>query len=205
MSITPMFPLGGVLLPHMALPLHVFEPRYRRLMHDVRDHTDAFGVALIARGSEVGGGDVRTDVGTMARIMSAEELGDGRWLAVVVGTRRIRIERWLDDAPYPRAEAVAAPSPPAGPAHVEQAAQEIGPRLDRVLALRATLAGDTDPQVYVPDDDPDTACWQAVVMAHLPAIDAQHLLELNDWDDRLSHLGEVLEEQEDVLRFQLSR
>ena len=50
----PMFPLSTVLFPHAALPLHVFEARYRRLMADCLAGDGSFGVVLIARGPEVG-------------------------------------------------------------------------------------------------------------------------------------------------------
>src|SRR5687767_6923459 len=53
----PMFPLGTVLFPHMVLPLHVFEPRYRVLTRRCLDGEPMFGVVLIVRGSEVGGDD----------------------------------------------------------------------------------------------------------------------------------------------------
>ena len=63
MAVLPMFPLGTVLLPGGVLPLHVFEPRYRQLVIDcLADDTGEpeFGVTMIERGSEVGGGDQRT-------------------------------------------------------------------------------------------------------------------------------------------------
>ena len=101
----PMFPLGSVLVPGLLLPLHVFEPRYRALVHDVLAADGRFGVTLIERGSEVGGGDERTAVGTAAQIVQAEESPDGRWGILAVGEERIRVLRWLDDDPYPRAVA----------------------------------------------------------------------------------------------------
>ncbi|HEV7759443.1 MAG TPA: LON peptidase substrate-binding domain-containing protein, partial [Acidimicrobiales bacterium] len=104
MPVTPMFPLGTVLVPGMLLPLHVFEPRYRQMLDDCLAGDRTFGVVLIERGSEVGGGDVRTGVGTLARILQAEQAADGRWALMAVGARRIRIDRWLPDDPYPRAE-----------------------------------------------------------------------------------------------------
>ena len=61
----PMFPLGTVLLPSVLLPLHIFEERYRTLIRDVLDADREFGVVLIERGSEVGGGDTRSSVGTL--------------------------------------------------------------------------------------------------------------------------------------------
>src|SRR6478672_4324189 len=74
----PMFPLGTVLLPFAHLPLHIFEPRYRALVKDCLAGDGEFGVVLIERGHEVGGGDVRFGVGTVARIVQTAELPDGR-------------------------------------------------------------------------------------------------------------------------------
>ena len=86
-----MFPLGTVLVPGAMLPLHVFEPRYRALVADCIAGEPEFGVVLIERGSEVGGGDARFDVGTRARIVQIAELPDGRYALSTVGLRRIRV------------------------------------------------------------------------------------------------------------------
>ena len=102
-----MLPLGCVLLPGGVLPLQLLEPRYLRLLDDVLSApAPEFGVVLIERGSEVGGGDVRTTVGTVASVVRAEDLGDGRWGVVAVGVRRIRVLEWLPDDPYPAAVVV---------------------------------------------------------------------------------------------------
>ncbi|MGH9021739.1 MAG: LON peptidase substrate-binding domain-containing protein, partial [Acidimicrobiia bacterium] len=97
----PMFPLGTVLVPFAHLPLHVFEPRYLALARDCLAGDQEFGVVLIERGSEVGGGDVRFSIGTVARITQASLLPDGRFLLDTVGTRRVRVDAWLGDDPYP--------------------------------------------------------------------------------------------------------
>ena len=97
----PMFPLSTVLFPHAPLPLHVFEPRYRRLMADCLDDDGSFGVVLIARGPEVGGGDERVAVGTVARVDHVDRLDDGRMLVMARGVSRISVDRWLGESPYP--------------------------------------------------------------------------------------------------------
>ncbi len=98
-----MFPLSTILFPHALLPLHVFEPRYRELVADCMAGDARFGTVLIARGSEVGGGDERMDVGTRAVITRRAALSDGRSLMMVGGETRIRVAQWLDDDPYPLA------------------------------------------------------------------------------------------------------
>ena len=65
-----MFPLGSVLLPGVVMPLHIFEPRYRALARRCLEGDRRFGVVLIERGSEVGGGDVRCGVGTRAEVVA---------------------------------------------------------------------------------------------------------------------------------------
>jgi uncharacterized protein len=105
MTVMPMFPLGTVLLPGVVLPLHVFEPRYQQLVRDCLEApAHEFGVVLIDRGSEVGGGDTRSDVGVVAMMLQVAAMDGGRFAVVTIGTRRIRIVEWLDDDPYPRAE-----------------------------------------------------------------------------------------------------
>lgn len=107
-----MFPLGSTVFPNQVVPLHVFEPRYRMMLsHLVDDDSGVelpfgrgtFGIALIDRGHEVGGGDSRSMVGCRVDVLQAEEFEDGRWGVVVAGVERIEVIEWLDDDPYPRA------------------------------------------------------------------------------------------------------
>lgn len=106
MPILPMFPLGTALLPGSNLPLRVFEPRYQQLVRDCMEAPDgpSFGVVLIERGHEVGGGDQRHDIGTVARIVLDNEIGGGRRELECIAEERIRVVEWLPDDPYPRAE-----------------------------------------------------------------------------------------------------
>ena len=68
----PLFPLGTVLFPGGLLPLHIFEPRYRALMHDLMSEPEpwSFGVVAIREGHEVGADSLRSlyDVGCNAVI-----------------------------------------------------------------------------------------------------------------------------------------
>ena len=104
MNTLPMFPLGSVLFPGGALPLHIFEPRYQALVRDcIEAPAHEFGVVLIDRGSEVGGGEARRDVGVVARMVQVAQLAEDRFAVVALGTRRLRVVEWLPDDPYPRA------------------------------------------------------------------------------------------------------
>lgn len=100
----PMFPLGSVLFPAMPTALRIFEERYIVMLSSVlQDEPAEFGIVLIERGSEVGGGEQRFPVGTIAQIAQVQA-SEGFIGLVAQGTRRIQVEEWLDDDPYPRAK-----------------------------------------------------------------------------------------------------
>ncbi len=94
MTELPLFPLHSVLCPGIALPLHIFEERYRLVVARCIERSAPFGVVLIRAGREVGEleGHV-ADVGTTAAIRQAGRYSDGRLDIVTVGERRFRIER----------------------------------------------------------------------------------------------------------------
>lgn len=196
-----MFPLGTVLVPGAVLPLHVFEPRYRQLMQDVLAGDREFGVVLIERGSEVGGGDQRSDAGTLARVAEAEELPDGRWAVAAIGVERFRVERWLDDDPYPRAEIESWPDEPAGGVDRWPETHEV---LRAVLALKAELGRQSAPATLEFSPDPILRSYQALAVSGLGPLDAQSLLACAGPDERLERLGGLLVEERAVLEQLLS-
>jgi len=198
----PMFPLGTVLVPSAGLPLHVFEPRYRALVQDCLQGDKEFGVVLIERGSEVGGKDVRTDAGTVARILDAAELPDGRWALATVGVRRFRVVRWLPDDPYPVAEVQDWPDPLPG-AELADALEECVALLRRALGL-ATEAGDAAARATVElADDPVLASYQASAVAPIGPFDRQRLLLAETPEERVASLAELLRDAIAVLELRL--
>jgi len=198
-----MFPLGSVLLPSVGLPLHVFELRYRALTRDCLAGSREFGVVLIERGSEVGGGDVRSAVGTVAAIVDAEELPDGRWALLAVGTRRIRVDAWLDDDPYPLAEVADWPDGDLDEDHAELLAGATG-RLRRVLGLSAEAGDVAAPATVELSDDPVLAGYQAAALAPIGSLDRQRLLGAVTPSARLLDLHQLLEDAEHVLELRLA-
>lgn len=177
MTVLPMFPLGTVLLPTVVIPLHVFEPRYRALVEDCLEGEQRFGVVLIERGSEVGGGDVRTDVGTIAQILEVSRFDDGRYAVAAVGTDRIRVVRWLDDDPYPRAEAIVHADPAPRPGGELRSSFDAMVRdLRRLLARSAEMGGSVPPATTEIVDDAVLATYQAAALAPVGPIDKQRLL-----------------------------
>ncbi|MFV0525407.1 MAG: LON peptidase substrate-binding domain-containing protein [Acidimicrobiales bacterium] len=176
MVVCPQFPLGTVLFPSMVLPLHIFEPRYRVMVEHVLDGDGTFGVVLIERGSEVGGEDQRTNHGTLARVVDAQRLDDGRWHLITLGTERFRVDEWLPDDPYPVADVRMWPDE-AVPANgsLEPAYSALLPKVRRYLAL-ASEAGYNVGALLEQLTTDRPSCMQLAAMTPLTVLDKQALL-----------------------------
>lgn len=200
-----MFPLGTVLFPHMPLPLHVFEERYKALVHDTLASGREFGVVLIERGHEVGGGDSRFSVGTVARIVAESELEGGRWALLTRGGHRIRVETWLADAPYPQALVEPLPDDPGGAvAELDRlVAAERAVRRGLALAAELGIRG-VAPATVELDADPAVAGWQLCALAPVGPVDKQRLLEEDGAGARLEALARVASEAADLFAYRLS-
>jgi hypothetical protein len=199
-----MFPLAAVVFPTMGLPLHVFERRYQCLTRDVLAGSGEFGICLISRGCEVGGGDERVNVGTKVRIELATPLGHERWILVTKGIERVRVVEWLDDDPYPRA--LVEPMPVAGGGATEDLVMSTFRALKALRRLQSEFAdGWASPCVDLHlEESLATAPWALCAMSPLSLLDLQVLLEVRDDYSRLSLLRELCDAKrkdlEDVLR-----
>ena len=163
-----------------------------------------FGVVLISRGSEVGGNDVRTSIGTAARIAEAAQLPDGRWALATFGVRRIRVVEWLADDPWPQARVEEFDDRPAldeSVAAQRWAGLRVGVR--RTLGLAAELGAASAAATIELADDPALGTFQAAAVTPLGPADEQRVLEAEGVDDRLDLLEVMVAEQAELLEGQL--
>jgi uncharacterized protein len=209
MTLTPMFPLESVRLPGEDLPLRIFEPRYSALVRDCLAGERTFGVVLIAAGREVGGGDARCDIGTLARIVSAEEHGEGRYRIACEMGERIRVEQWHDDDPYPRATVELWPDE----AGRRVTGDEIVNVEDRLMALfehiaaarnaqlpsRAELLGEPEP-----GDDAGTRLYALAARVPMGQADRYAVLAAPSASARLDALSDAVETVAAMVEFQLT-
>jgi Lon protease-like protein len=99
----PLFPLNVVLFPHMPLPLHVFEPRYRQMLADCLEEGHSFGVVAIREGNETGPQPATPyEVGTLAKIVRIDRLEDGRVNLLVMGASRLELLETNQERQYLR-------------------------------------------------------------------------------------------------------
>lgn len=199
MALLPMFPLSSVLFPGAALPLQIFEPRYLAMVAEITATDRRFGVVLIEKGSEVGGGDSRTNTGTTAEVVRQGNAEDGRILIAAIGRERFQVAEWLDDAPYPRAKVIPYPVPEPG-AQIREAVERVLATRRRLLALAIEMgAAGQKLELNLPDD-PVLATWALCDAAPAGALDRQRLLEIEGSEDRLAVLHGLLSDRLEDLR-----
>ena len=191
-AVIPLFPLGTVLVPGLLLPLHIFEPRYRQLMHDLKEcpaDSRAFGVVAIREGHEVGDTGVLAlhEVGTLAVLREVVPYPDGRFDIRANGDARFRIHALLTEgAPYLRAEIEWLPEDPepADPA-LPVLAGGVSERFDAYRAAIAAAGGAEAALMTSLPGDPRVLSYLVAAAMVLDLLDRQRLLETTTTAERL--------------------
>lgn len=200
MPTLPMFPLGSVLFPGMPLALRVFEERYLKMMGAIlEEDTPQFGVVLIERGHEVGGGEKRFDVGTIAEVLEIAA-PDGPLAVMARGTQRFRVTQWLEDDPYPRAE-VELLDPLESHDSGEDVLQATEDTVRDTLRYLDTV---TDDLPWSPDIDlsPDweEKLWQLAGISPLGPLDHQDFLTVSSMEALSTKIQATVSEALEVFR-----
>jgi uncharacterized protein len=217
----PHFPLHQVAFPHLPLPLHLFEERYRAMAADVVADGSAYGgrfvVSMITDGPEVGGDAQTRLIGTICEVHSAERFPDGRWLLLVVGVARARIGAVDRSGPYavadvePLEEPVGVDAPPLVP-QVQTALDAYLATVKRFVARTASQGDDPEQEkrtvrasldevlkpIHLPED-PVAASYAVAGVLPVELSRKQQLLELPDATTRLRAEIELLRRESRLL------
>ncbi len=186
----PLFPLNVVLFPHMPLPLHIFEERYKEMIGRCLQDSRPFGIVLIAQGAaeeEKGAGRVVTHgVGCSARVAHVERLADGRMNILVVGEQRFRILDTHERDAFRTGITVAVNDVGAADADsVAPLASEVERLLRDFLSRTLALAGRAGETLDLPDD-PERLSFATACILPLDPSKKQELLEQTDTGARLA-------------------
>ena len=191
----PIFPLPIVLFPGAPQSLHIFEPRYRRLLSDCLAADRRFGIAYVAA-ERAPSADPAPDpgaVGCVALIHSTRRLPDGRSNIVTVGERRFVLLEWLDaDRPYWVARVAEFDDERTEPNEAATLAAAVRQRFARLARALGALAG-SDEEAIELSEDPERLSFQVAAALELEP-DAQRALQaLRSTTTRLRQLGALLE------------
>jgi len=203
----PHFPLHTVLFPHLPLPLHMFEERYRAMARDVvaddSPYAGRFVVSMIISGREAGDPNAETrQIGTSCEVRSAEQLSDGRWVLLCVGLARVRLGAVDRSGPYalvdvePLVEEAGAVGASAL-SEVQAALDEYMATVKRFVTRTASMGHDSQEisrvaasldevlkPIHLPDD-PLAASYAVGGVLQIELTRKQQLLELPDAASRL--------------------
>jgi Lon protease-like protein len=188
----PLFPLGMVLFPGTAVPLHLFEPRYRQLLKDVQRADNKFGIICglpdVAERALPAG-----RVGCIAEVTEADTLPDGRSNIVIVGRERFALTTFLDDdAPYHVVAGTAVPDvTDEARVALVLAADEVASNFKRVVKAVHTLNDDDSDPPTLPDD-PVQLPWTIGAMIDIDLEARQRLLSEQSPAARLRMIDAVL-------------
>ena len=199
MPVLPLFPMHVVVFPGQRQQLHIFEPRYRRLVREVLDEEAPFGIVLIKRGREVGGGAVPVDTGCAVRIREHQELEDGRYNLLCEGTQRFRIRDLLGEEPFLRAEVEFLPEPEdASDEATQEAAAGVAEQLAEHMRLVLALQDGWQREFRFPAP-PARLADHAGARLEAPAQIKQQVLEAPTVGRRLELLSKRLQIENRVL------
>jgi Lon protease-like protein len=198
----PLFPLGSVLFPGLALPLHIFEPRYRQLVADLQrggdDASRSFGVVAIRAGHEVGATSVASlhEVGTCAVLRRVTPYPDGRFDILATGARRFRLLALEESRPYLQADIEWLDDGAGEPEQTAARAADVaaGFRLyQQVLGAAPEETGELP-------DDPTVLSYLVSAAMVLDLGDRQRLLATPSTAQRLQRLSRVLDRERTIIR-----
>lgn len=163
-------------MPAMPLSLRIFEERYLKLLGDlVGQENPEFGVVLIERGQEIGGGEKRLGIGTLASVTDIGTL-DEFYGIESIGTQRFRVNAWLPDDPYPMADIDFIPDL-IWDDSLTMAKNQLETKVRNLLSF-ASEFGDLQ---YGSDtefsEDPMQACWQIAGVLPVGPLDHLDLLQ----------------------------
>ena len=188
----PVFPLGVVLFPGTLLPLHLFEPRYRQLLADVRAGDGRFGIIPVIPG--VAERDLPVGrMGCVAEVTDVEVMPDGRANIIVTGCERFALTAFVErDVPYLVATGTFVHDETgASPVALAVAADEVLANFTRVVRAVRTLNDDTDPLPELPDAAAQVA-WSVGAMIDLDFDSRYRLLAERSPAARLMQIDHVL-------------
>jgi Lon protease-like protein len=186
-------------MPAMPLSLRIFEERYLKLTGDlILEENPEFGVVLIARGPEVGGGEKRLEIGSVASVTDIGTL-DQFYGIESVGGQRFRVNAWLPDDPYPMADIDFLPDLIWNDS-LTLARENLELKVRNLLAV-ASEFGDLQ---YGPDtelsEDPMDSCWQLAGILPVGPLDQVDLLKSQSAEELISRTLEVVVTLEETLK-----
>lgn len=192
-SVLPIFPLPLVLFPGVPLPLHIFEPRYRQMIEDIKVTNNFFGVSYLEDASEAEFPPVG-HIGCLAELTEAQTLDDGRSNILTVGVIRYRVEEYLDRGDqYLLARVSFFEDDDEDPKLLRASAKDVSELFLRVARAVRAINDERANLPNIAETEPQRLSFLVAAAVELDTNAKQALLELRSTAERLERLQGVLE------------
>jgi Lon protease-like protein len=189
----PLFPLAIVLFPGVPLPLHIFEPRYRQMLADIRVRDNLFGLSYF---DDSAAGQDRPPVGhvgCVAEVTETQPLADGRFNILTIGLIRYRVEAYLDQGdPYLLGQVSFFEDEAEDEDLLARRAQEVTEIFLRIARAVRILNDERAALPELPETEPERLSFLVAAAVDLEAEVKQELLELRSTAERLKRLRDLL-------------
>ncbi|HEX8495018.1 MAG TPA: LON peptidase substrate-binding domain-containing protein [Pyrinomonadaceae bacterium] len=189
----PLFPLPLVLFPGVPLPLHIFEPRYRRMLTDIRAKDNLFGLSFFD--AEASGREVPPagHLGCVAEVTEVQQLPDGRSNVLTLGLIRYRVEAYVErDDPYLVAEVSFFEDEAEDEDLLAQRVEETSSMFMRIARAVRTINDDRAGLPELPHTEPERLSFLIAAAMELSNEVKLELLELRSTAERLERLRDLL-------------
>jgi Lon protease-like protein len=189
----PLFPLPVVLFPGVPLPLHIFEPRYRQMLLDIRLEKNLFGLAYFDSSSAESDVPPAGHVGCVAEVTEVQTFPDGRSNVLTLGVIRYRLESYVERGdPYLVAQVSYFEDEEEDEELLAAPAREVAETFTRIAQAVRTI---NDERATLPDitnTEPQRLSFLVAAAMEIDAEVKQELLELRSTSERLERLRAML-------------
>ena len=190
----PIFPLPIALLPGELLPLHIFEPRYRQLLDDIKLEKNLFGLSFFdAANSEASRPGIGS-LGCAAEVRETQTLEDGRSNIITIGVVRYLVEDYVEaDEPYLVAEVSFFEDRAENEAAIKPLADEVFKLFMRIANAAHDMSGERGRFPELPQAEPQQLSFLVAAAFNLEPELKYELLETRSTSTRLRRLREILQ------------
>jgi ATP-dependent Lon protease len=191
----PIFPLPVVLLPNELLPLHIFEPRYRKMLKDAQIGGNIFGLSYFNPENSIESRPEIGSIGCIAEIKQAQTLEDGRSNILTVGAIRYRIEGYVPtNEPYLIGEISVFEDYESDPEIVQPLAEEVYEMTEKVISAGQKLVESTLPSPKIATAEPQALSFLVASAVSLSDEDKYEMLVTRSTIERLETMREILKQ-----------
>ena len=189
----PVFPLPLVLFPGVPLPLHIFEPRYQKMLADVRASNNLFGLSNINAGIASVERPPAGHVGCAAEVIEVQALPEGRSNILTVGLVRYRLESYVEtEEPYLVGRVEFFEDDAEDEELLARRTREVSELFMRIANAVRKLNDERAQLPALPDTGPERLSFLVAAALEIEPDEKQRLLELHSSFERLSHLRDML-------------